>query len=218
MVCCCDFSGKVPAVGCVDDVLDEHTEFASFFAFVHHFLNSFAHINHFRALWNVSVKMPRFKDGFKRGMVNATFDDAMVHAGWYDQATTKNSRQIIKEHESFFDGLSDIDGLKRERTEQQMRDAIAKGTLMKDLQWVPVKKDDLFFIEAGTIHAIGAGALVAEIQENSNLTYRLYDYDRVGKDGKKRELHIGTKTDVTRLISARMATEFERGLYYGKNE
>ena len=68
------------------------------------------------------------------------------------------------------------------------------------------------------IHAIGAGALVAEIQENSNLTYRLYDYDRVGKDGKKRELHIGTKTDVTRLISARMATEFERGLYYGKNE
>ena len=44
-------------------------------------------------------------------------------------------------------------GLKRERTEQQMRDAIAKGTLMKDLQWVPVKKDDLFFIEAGTIHA-----------------------------------------------------------------
>ena len=95
MVCCCDFSGKVPAVGCVDDVLDEHPEFASFFAFVHHFLNSFAHINHFRALWNVSVKMPRFKDGFKRGMVNATFDDAMVHAGWYDQATTKNSRQIM---------------------------------------------------------------------------------------------------------------------------
>ena len=41
--------------------------------------------------------------------MNAAFDDAMVHAGWYDQATTKNSRQIIKEHESFFDGLSDID-------------------------------------------------------------------------------------------------------------
>lgn len=65
-----------------------------------------------------------------------------------------------------------------------MQQDIAKGTLMKDLQWVPVKKDDLFFIEADTIHAIGAGALVAEIQENSNLTYRLYDYDRVGKDGK----------------------------------
>lgn len=95
-----------------------------------------------------------------------------------------------------------LDGLKRERTEQQMRDAIAKGTLMKDLQWVPVKKDDLFFIEAGTIHAIGAGALVAEIQENSNLTYRLYDYDRVGKDGKKRELHIDKALDVANLKSS----------------
>ena len=55
---------------------------------------------------------------------------------------------------------------------------------MKYLQNVPIHKDDLFFIPAGTIHAIGAGALVAEIQESSNLTYRLYDYDRIGKDGK----------------------------------
>ena len=99
-------------------------------------------------------------------------------------------------------GAKLVYGLKRERTEQQMRDAIAKGTLMKDLQWVPVKKNDLFFIEAGTIHAIGAGALVAEIQENSNLTYRLYDYDRVGKDGKKRELHIDKALDVANLKSS----------------
>lgn len=93
-------------------------------------------------------------------------------------------------------------GLKRDRTEEQMRKAIAEGTLMKDLQWVPVKKDDLFFIEAGTIHAIGAGALVAEIQENSNLTYRLYDYDRVGKDGKKRELHVDKALQVANLKSS----------------
>ena len=93
-------------------------------------------------------------------------------------------------------------GLKRDRTEEQMRKAIADGTLMKDLQWVPVKKDDLFFIEAGTIHAIGAGALVAEIQENSNLTYRLYDYDRVGKDGKKRELHVDKALQVANLHSS----------------
>jgi hypothetical protein len=58
---------------------------------------------------DVSVKMPRFKDGFKRTMVNVAFDDAMVHAGWYDQVTTKNSRQIIKDNKSFFDALSDID-------------------------------------------------------------------------------------------------------------
>lgn len=93
-------------------------------------------------------------------------------------------------------------GLKWDRTEDQMRKAIAEGTLMKNLQWVPVKKDDLFFIEAGTIHAIGAGALVAEIQENSNLTYRLYDYDRVGKDGKKRELHVDKALQVANLRSS----------------
>ena len=93
-------------------------------------------------------------------------------------------------------------GLKRDCTEEQIRKDIENGTLMKDLQRVPVKKDDLFFIEAGTIHAIGAGVLVAEIQENSNLTYRLYDYDRVGRDGKKRELHVDKALQVANLKSS----------------
>lgn len=95
-----------------------------------------------------------------------------------------------------------IYGLKRDSSEAEMRKAIADGTLINYLQQVPIKKDDLFFIEAGTIHAIGAGALVAEIQENSNLTYRLYDYDRVGKDGKKRELHIDKALQVANLKSS----------------
>lgn len=93
-------------------------------------------------------------------------------------------------------------GLKRAYSEAEMRRAIAKGSVMNYLQQVPVKKDDLFFIEAGTIHAIGAGALIAEIQENSNLTYRLYDYGRVGKDGKKRELHIDKALQVANLKSS----------------
>lgn len=88
------------------------------------------------------------------------------------------------------------------RKKAEMRRAIADGTVMKYLQKVPIHKDDLFFIQAGTVHAIGAGALVAEIQENSNLTYRLYDYDRVGKDGKKRELHIDKALDVANLKSS----------------
>ena len=66
-------------------------------------------------------------------------------------------------------------GLKQDSSKNEIRNAVADGTVMNYLQQVPVKKDDLFFIEAGMIHAIGAGALVAEIQENSNLTYRLYD-------------------------------------------
>ena len=92
-------------------------------------------------------------------------------------------------------------GLKHDCTEAEIRKAIANGTLVRYLQRVPIQKDDLFFIEAGTVHAIGAGALIAEIQENSNLTYRLYDYDRVGKDGKKRELHVDKAMQVANLKS-----------------
>lgn len=64
------------------------------------------------------------------------------------------------------------------------------GTVEKYLQKIPVHRDDVFFIKPGTVHAIGAGALIAEIQESSNLTYRLFDYNRVDKNGRKRELHI----------------------------
>ena len=92
-----------------------------------------------------------------------------------------------------------IYGLRQDCTKKEMQKALAEGTVMKYLQKVPIHKDDLFFIPAGTIHAIGAGALVAEIQESSNLTYRLYDYDRIGKDGKKRELHINKALDVADL-------------------
>ena len=93
-------------------------------------------------------------------------------------------------------------GLRRDSSSEELQKAIANGTIMKLLQKVPVKKGDLFFIEAGTIHAICAGTLVAEIQENSNLTYRLYDYDRTGIDGKKRELHIEKALQVANLKSS----------------
>ena len=74
------------------------------------------------------------------------------------------------------------------------------------LQKIPVKKDDLFFVEAATIHAIGAGTLLVEIQENSNLTYRMYDYDRIDKDGKKRTLQIEKAFDVANRKARRSKT------------
>lgn len=107
---------------------------------------------------------------------------------WYVLDATKDARLVY--------------GLKKDCTKEQIRESIEKGKLSNLLQSVKVNKDDLFFIEAGTIHAIGAGCLIAEIQENSNLTYRLYDYDRVGKDGKKRELHIDKSLKVANLKSS----------------
>ena len=65
------------------------------------------------------------------------------------------------------------------------------------LNYVDVKAGDVFFIPAGTVHAIGAGIIIAEMQQNSDTTYRVYDYNRVGADGKKRELHIEKALDVS---------------------
>ena len=90
-------------------------------------------------------------------------------------------------------------GLNRAMSREDVKKAIEDGTIVKYLQTVPVKKDDVFFVEAGTIHAIGSGVLIAEIQESSNLTYRLYDYDRTDKGGSRRELHIDKALDVAKL-------------------
>ncbi|MGN1202098.1 MAG: type I phosphomannose isomerase catalytic subunit [Eubacterium sp.] len=90
-----------------------------------------------------------------------------------------------------------IYGFKNEITSEEFKKAIEDNTLMDVLNKVKVKKGDLFFIEAGTVHAIGKGVLIAEIQQNSNSTYRVYDYGRVGADGKPRELHVKKAVDVS---------------------
>lgn len=82
-----------------------------------------------------------------------------------------------------------IYGLKQGATADKMQQAIENGTLEDILNYVPVTKGDYFYIPAGTIHAICEGLLIAEIQQSSNLTYRVYDYNRCDKDGNKRELH-----------------------------
>ncbi len=93
-------------------------------------------------------------------------------------------------------------GFNRELTKEEFRASIQNGTLLDVVQLMPVNKGDVFFIEPGTLHAIGAGILIAEIQQNSNITYRVYDYDRVGLDGKPRELHIDKAVDVTKTWPA----------------
>lgn len=69
-------------------------------------------------------------------------------------------------------------------------DSLKKGKITDYLNFIQVDKGDTFFIKAGTIHAIGAGVLLAEIQQTSDVTYRVYDWDRVDDSGKSRELHV----------------------------
>ena len=105
-------------------------------------------------------------------------------------------------------------GFKTDVEAGKVKSAIEAGTVERLLNYVPIRRDDLFYIEAGTVHAIGAGALVAEIQESSNITYRLYDYDRVGKDGKRRPLHIDKALEVANLSSSASPRQPMRVLKY----
>ena len=81
-------------------------------------------------------------------------------------------------------------GFKKPYTIQEIEKALRDNKILDVLNFIQVKKGDCIFIPSGTVHAICGGLLICEVQQNSSLTYRLYDYDRVGKDGKKRELHI----------------------------
>ncbi len=88
-------------------------------------------------------------------------------------------------------------GFNRNISKEEFERRIKDNTLTSVCNVVPVKKGDVFFIEAGTLHAIGKGILIAEIQQNSNTTYRVSDYGRLGADGKPRPLHIEKALDVT---------------------
>lgn len=119
---------------------------------------------------------------------------------WYVLAAKKESELVY--------------GFKEDMTEARAREAVEDGSIGMYLNHVPVHKDDVFYIESGTVHAIGAGCLIAEIQENSNVTYRLYDYDRVDKKGQKRELHIDKALEVSKLSSSATPKQPMRVLKY----
>lgn len=87
-------------------------------------------------------------------------------------------------------------GLRSDVNSDRLREAVLKGDLDQLLNRVRVKVGDVFFLPAGMIHAIGGGILVAEVQQNSDTTYRVYDYDRVGADGLLRELHVDKALEV----------------------
>lgn len=99
-------------------------------------------------------------------------------------------------------------GVNKELTREELRQHIEDGTLEEVLNYVPVKKGDVFYIPSGTLHAIGKGILIAEVQQNCNLTYRVYDYNRKDSEGNPRELHIEDAVNCAHLIPTEINQPF----------
>ncbi len=106
------------------------------------------------------------------------------------------------------EGASLYYGFEKEISKEELADAIQNDTLCDALHKVYIKKGDCFFIKAGTVHAIGAGTMIAEVQQSSNVTYRVYDYGRVGVDGKPRELHVEKACAVAERTPAPASFDF----------
>ena len=107
-------------------------------------------------------------------------------------------------------GASLVYGFRQDLTRALLAASLEDDTVEQYLQKVEIHRGDVFLIESGTVHAIGAGAMIVEIQESSNLTYRMYDYHRLGKDGKPRELHIAKALDVVDLRQKPLPEQLQR--------
>ena len=116
---------------------------------------------------------------------------------WHVLAADKGAKLVI--------------GVTAGTTREQLTQAIRAGDLESHLQYANVRAGDSLYLEAGTVHALGPGILIYEIQQASDTTYRLYDWGRMGLDGQPRELHIDKGLRVARLDSppAVMRTEGE---------
>ena len=134
-----------------------------------------------------------------------------VHPG--DEYAIENENQYGKTEMWYVvdceEGASLYYGFAREVSTEELEQRIRDNTLLEVLNKVYVKKGDVLFIEPGTIHAIGKGNVIAEIQQNSNVTYRVYDYGRKDKNGKERDLHIEKALQVTRRIPMLRQKSFE---------
>ena len=119
---------------------------------------------------------------------------------WYILAAKRNAELIY--------------GFRQDLSREQLAKVLKEKRVESVLNRVPVRQNDVFLVEAGTVHAIGAGVLLAEIQESSNVTYRLYDYDRADRFGRKRTLHVDRALDVTRLTASASPRQPLRVLKY----
>jgi mannose-6-phosphate isomerase len=115
---------------------------------------------------------------------------------WYIMHAEENARIIL--------------GFKENASKDTYLNHLENNTLVDILNEISVKKGDVFFIETGTVHAIGAGIVLAEIQQTSDITYRIYDWDRVDVNGKHRELHTDLALEAINfdVVEAKVSYEF----------
>ena len=130
-------------------------------------------------------------------------DDLSVQVHPSDSYALKNENSFGKTEMWYIveadEGAGIYLGFKQDVTQEEYERAIAEHTLTDLLNFFEVKAGECYFIPSGTIHAIGKGCLICEIQQNSNLTYRVYDYGRKDKNGQERELHVEKALKVTSL-------------------
>ncbi len=109
-------------------------------------------------------------------------------------------------------GAHVIFGLSAQVTPETFRQAIIDGNLESLLHYLPIQAGDVIFVAAGSLHALLEGAVVAEIQQNSDVTYRVYDWGRVGVDGQPRALHIDQALEVINFAQVRPGPYQPQGL------
>jgi mannose-6-phosphate isomerase len=115
---------------------------------------------------------------------------------WYIMEAEANSNLVL--------------GFSKSITSEEYKELLKKKSITSVLNLEKIKKGDAFFIETGTVHAIGAGVVLAEIQQTSDITYRIYDWDRVDDQGKSRELHTDLAIDAINF-----STEIDAKQKYG---
>lgn len=154
-----------------------------------------------RELWGTACEKFRFFPTLTKFIDAREKLSVQVHPS--DDYALKNEGQFGKTEMWYVveaeEGAGLYMGLEKECGVEEFATAVADGTVEELLSFKQVKKGDVYFIPSGTIHAIGEGVLIFEIQQNSTLTYRLYDYMRRDKDGNLRELHVEKAMKVSQL-------------------
>jgi mannose-6-phosphate isomerase len=122
---------------------------------------------------------------------------------WYIMQADEDARIIV--------------GFKEKSNAKEYVENLKNKSLLSILDDVKVKFGDVFFLETGTVHAIGAGLVVAEIQQTSDITYRIYDFDRVDAEGNTRELHVDLALDAINYDKVDTYKEYDKAINESNN-